>query len=367
MSDWRFYSVDALSRLVRDELPLSGVQITERLNAPGAFSASIPNHHPKATRANLDTENTLVAAVRDDALMFVYELLSVSRQPNSETVTLGGDGIFGLLRARHLRSRQGMTYATNDPAGGIRWDQVDQFRIVEDLVAHTQSLPGGDLGIQVGYHQLSGRLRDRTYELEASSIGTLIEQLAAVQDGFDFMIDASGTINDIHLTLRLDYPWRGRATNYRFDADQSGSANLRGWGLEESARDRVNRFVAVGSGEGVDQLIAAAEDPNLITLLPLREGRGAWTDVTQRPTLNAHARRELAANSRASRIPILLAEADTEPSIGAYIVGDQVGVAIRDGWTDIDGHFRVIARTIRLSDEGDEYVSLELAEIERFQ
>ncbi len=378
-ADWRFYSLDAVTRTVRDELPLGDVRINERLKGAGGLNATIPRRHPKATRANLDTETTLIGAVRDETLMFIFTLQNATSAPGDETIQLDGVGLWDLLRHRTLRSAAGMTHGTWRASElAVRFTSVDQFRIVEDLLDHTQTMAGGDLGIAVVYDVLSGVTRDRTYKANASSVGELIEELADVEDGFDWALEPGGTIDQITLTLRLSYPERGRTTGYRFDADggpttepdagggQTGSGNLLAWGLSESSVDQIVRFIAVGAGEGADQVVAVAEDPNLLGALPLREGRGAWTDITRRSTLTTHALRELALNSRASRIPLLLARPDAEPRLGSYILGDRVNVSIDDGWVQVDGTYRVIARTIQLGDDGAETVGLEVAEIERF-
>lgn len=366
-ADWRFYSLDAVTRTVRDELPLGGVEVTERLKTPGAFTASIPRRHPKATRVNLDTENTLIAAVRDETLIYLFELLDAQSDPGGDTIELAGEGLWGVLRARFIRSAAGMSHGAWRAAElAVRWTGVDQFRIVEDLIAHTQAMPGGDLGIVVSYPSLSGVERDRTYKANASSVGELVEDLADVQGGFDWMLDAGGTLDAITLTLALSYPERGRSTGYRFEGGDTGSANLVAWGLVESSRERVSRFVGVGAGEGKAQVIAPVEDPNLIGALILREGRGAWSDVKRSSTLTAHAQRALTVNRRAARLPVLVAHPDAEPRLGSYIVGDRVNVSIDDGWVNVDGTYRIIARTIELTDDGAETVALEVAEVERF-
>ncbi len=367
MALWEYYSIDALSRAVRAELPLSAVSITEHLKTPGSFQAEIPLRHAKATPALLDTENTLIACVRDQTLIYVFELLSAVAPPDGDTVKLDGTGMFGALRARHLRSTVGMTYGTADPVtAGVRWTGVDQFRIVADLIDHAQAVTGGDLGITVAWSALSGVTRDRTFPYHGRSIGQLIEDLSNVEGGFDFAVEPTGTVDNFDLTLRLSYPRRGRATGYRFDANSSGSPNLLAWGLAESSRERISRFTALGAGEGKDQLTATAEDPTLLGVLPLREASGSWVDVEIPATLTGHARRELGLNSRASKVPILISNPAAEPALGAWIIGDQVQVTIDDGWIQVDGTYRIVGATIRPGDDGDEEVALTVAELGRF-
>lgn len=405
MAEWRFYSVaiaGGAPLAVRDELPLGNVSIVDRLKGVGSLAASIPLRHPKATSTNLDDENTLIVAERDGVVVWAGPLLNTDLSVGAENISLQCEGVWNLIRRRVIRSNTGMTYGTS-AAGEVRFSAVDQFRIVEDLIAHMNTVRD-DLGLTVAYDSLSGQTRDRTYEADkAKSLGEAIEQLSDVQNGFDWAVEVGGTVDDLTFTLRLSYPRRGRDTGYRLDwyaplttttavaaealldgdgnpildgdglpitsgdesiiqrTSTSGSANVLAMGLSSSSRDRIARFTAVGPGEGTTQLVAHAEASEAVSVLPLIEGGGSWQDVSNTSTLTGHAERHATLHGRRILVPSFTLDPAAEPELGSWIVGDIFDCSIDDGAAQLpDGQYRSIARTINLSDDGAETVDVDL-------
>ena len=212
-------------------------------------------------------------------------------------------------------------------AGHVTFSQVDQFEIVEDLIAHLNEIRE-DIQIEVTYDALSGVLRDRSYEMDkGKSIGEAIEQLALVEDGFEWAFVPVGTVDDLTFRLILSYPQRGRSTGYRFDLfakparsellplqDGSGapitddydqpilvdyvvdqtrsSPNVIGGAVGVTSADRVSRFTAIGPGEGVSQLVSHRSNPNLLGKMRLVERSNSWVDVVHQATLDGHAVRQ---------------------------------------------------------------------------
>ncbi|MGY6501650.1 MAG: hypothetical protein ACXIVQ_12280 [Acidimicrobiales bacterium] len=366
MAAWRFYTLDAVTLTVRDELDLGNVTITDRLKGVGALSAGMPQHSPKATRANLDTENTVIAAERDGRVLFAGPLLEVGRNEGAGQLSLLAESPWHWVRRRKLRSVASMSHATfNAVERQIRWAGVDQFRIVADMITHLRNIPGGNIPISVHWDALSGQVRDRSYDSQtARMVGELIEDLANVQGGFDWILDPVGGVDALAWELWLYHPRRARETVYEWSLDPSGTRNVIDYALYESSRQRVQRFVAVGQGEGADQLVSVVEDASLLGVLPLVEGQGAWVDVSRANTLLSHAQRALSLDRRAARTPQLITDPAAEPRLSTYRLGDIVDVRIDDGWAQINSRFRIVGRTIRLEGEA-ETVAIELAPVER--
>lgn len=361
----RYYTADLLTGTIREELPLQQVTVTDRLKAPSTLQASIPFRHPKATRANLNTETTMLIATRDDVVQFAGPLLDIQLSENAELLSLQCEDMWNFVRRRRLRSRQGMTYATGANSTMIRFTGVDQFRIVEDLIDHMQSISGGDLGITVAYDALSGVARDRTYYVgDRKMIGEAVEELSNVQNGFDWALEVGGTVDNLTHTLRLHHPMRGRNTGFVLSWD--GGTTMLGMSVHESSRQRAQAFFAVGAGEGERQITSSVQDPNLLGVLPLVEASGSWIDVSVQATLNAHANRELQLNKRASILPSFTLNPDAEPRWGTYLVGDTVRVVVDDGWVQIDGFYRIVGRSLAVDEDGVETSKVELAELVRF-
>lgn len=378
MAVWRYYVKPIAgpgAGSIRAEVPLTSSSVTHRLNGPGSLTGRMSCRHPAATPANLDTENTLLVATRDNVVMFAGPLLGADLAVGDDNIELRCEGAWNLVRRRVLRSAAGMTYGAVSN-GEVTFDGVEQFDIVADLLAHMQSISGGDLGIDVAYAAPSGVARDRSYEADkGKKVGELVEQLAAVDNGFDWQLEAAGTVDDLELTLRLSYPLRGRDTGYRFDYSDAvdadglagGSSNVLGAGMTTASDELVTRFTGVGEGEGSTQLVAHVADPNQLGVLPLLEGANAWSDVSDPDTLEGHARGSLTVNGRASRLPLLRLNPNAHPRVGSYIVGDIVGATIRRGYfVNVDGKYRLLAFTIGADDTGEEAVDVELAELGRF-
>src|SRR5262249_6561565 len=126
---------------------------------------------------------------------------------------------FGMLLRRYL-----------NPAADLVYTQQDQDTIVADLrtrattgqapAAGTPSFaPGSFLPLDVvrvnadgsARAALSGQLRDRTYT-GGSVVGSLISDLSAVINGFDFDIQPAADVDGID-HLRVWYPSRGVSRN----------------------------------------------------------------------------------------------------------------------------------------------------------
>lgn len=377
MSSWRYYVqpiAGPQAGSIRSELNLSSHTIRRRLKATSTMSASISCRDPQATAQNLDTENTLLVAERDDVVRFAGPLRGADLAADGDTIALRAVGAWELIVKRFVRSSAGMTHGELVKSGTVRWSAVEQFAIVADLIDHMQSVAGGDLDVVVEYTAPSGVERDRTVEAgKGKSIGGLIEQLADVEQGFDWQLEPRGNAGSLELVLRLDHPRRGRETGYRFDFDDfddglaDGSSNVLGAGYADSSDELVTHYVGVGAGEGAAQLTATSADPSTIGRLPLLESSGQWADVSQAGTLKAHVDRERRVNAQSSRIPRLRVDPDAFPRLGYYILGDVVSSRVRRGYfVDTDGRYRILATSETREDTGAEYVDLELADLARY-
>src|SRR5690554_3764823 len=181
MADWTFYVVTAgglMRGSIRDAVPFANNWIVDRLNLSGAFNSSIPYRDAKATRENLDTENTVVLAQRDDVIVFVGPLLNVGLSQGANNLSIACDGYWNYVRRRFIRSTAGMTHATLS-GGRVRFKGVDQFDIVKDLIAHAEAISPFTWPVEVHFDELSGIPRNISFEAnKTKSIGAAIEELA---------------------------------------------------------------------------------------------------------------------------------------------------------------------------------------------
>lgn len=360
----RFFATHSLTGEILGEVPLDDVTVTDRLRAPSTLGATIAYRDPAARL--LSTELVDLVATRDALVIFAGPLLDIRLGEGTPTLQLQCEDVWNTVQRRLIRSRQGMTYATGAAAGTITFSGVDQFRIVADLIAHIQSISGGDLGIVVAWTALSGVTRDRTYlDVDAKFAGEAIEQLANVEGGFDWTLETSGTEDAIVRTLRLS-PLAGRDTSYLLDWTADGEGHfggdqILGVSLGESSRGRVQRVYGTGK-----DIVSSAEDPNLLGHMRLTESTRAWMDVSVQSTLNAHTARELALNKQPTKVVGFTLNPDVEPQWGELVLGDRVNVAVDDGWAQISGVQRVVSRSLNIPASGAATSTLELAPYGRF-
>lgn len=340
MPDYRFLVGDLLTGVLREEMPFSDVSYGEVLNAPGAFQATIGLRHPKATRTNLDPGRTAIYVERDGVLLWGGILWSAQADVAGATVALIGEGFWSYWRRRNLRVTK--TYAA-----------TDQLAIAQDLLNWAQAEPGGDIGVIVGT-ETSGVLRDRTYNIwERVNIGQAIEQLTAVQNGFDVSIDvAYDSSGNITKTFRPSYPRRGRDTSIVLEL----GSNMAGLSQKIDATTQANRIDILGAGDGPAMLIATATDMAAAPPYPLLEDVLTYKDISVPATLLGHG--VAAVTTRALPVETLptVARAGPDTGVGSFITGDEITVRGEDGYVVVDDRMRIISIGVNVAADGGENV-----------
>jgi hypothetical protein len=260
-------------------------------------------------------------------------------------VELTAEGWWSYVRRRAIRNTRVYT----------GWDQA---AIAQDLV---DVLPfyfstGGDIGLDTSGVVDTGVLRDRTYNgFERKSIGEAVEQLGAVEDGFDWHVATEWGPGGAPLVRFLvDYPAGGRWSSHILEL----GTNVATMDVEEDASAMANVVDALGSGEGSDRLLWTLSEGATRGDYPRLEVAPMWSDVTHINTLAGHADKELQLRRR----PLLSARATlhsgAEPGIGSLVVGDIVRV-LAGRWVDAD--FRIVGLAAQVDENGDEEVSLDLS------
>lgn len=357
MAKYRYLFADLLTDTIREEFPLQSVNYGDVLCAPGALTATLPLSlknsagYEKVTRANLDPARTAVYVERDGVLVWGGILWTVAANADNFTLSLGCEGFWSYFRRRLIRATK--TYAA-----------TDQLAIVQSLVNYAQSIGGGNIGVTVG-SETSGVLRDRTYNAyERVNLGQAIEDLAAVDGGFDFAVDVAydGSGNRTK-NLHLSYPNRGARTAHVLDL--SANVESLGWNLDGTAM--ANLIDALGAGETVNLLIGTAADTTEIGTYPLLEDTVSYPDVSVVATISAHAQAELTARRLpVETLPTLVAHGTTDLQIGGFRTGDELEVRTQNagGFLSIDSLYRIAAWNVAVDDNGKETISFTFAPTE---
>lgn len=240
----------------------------------------------------------------------------------------------------------------------LTYTGTDQLAIARALIAYTASRPGGDLGLEVDTGQLSGVLRDRTYSrYDQPYIGQLLDQLASVEDGFEWRIqtyaDSSGTR---HRALRLGYP---KLTAGSADLPLKMPGAIVGYSLPRDATVQANCWQSRGATSNSDQ--ASSSVPLMSALLetpddiadgwPLLDGSSDYSTVTDQATLDSHAAADLARVVRPVVIPSVAIRTDavTQPQLGSHVL-----LKIRDIWypNTLTARYRVVGLRCRPAERG---------------
>lgn len=355
MAEWRYIATELDGTLLA-ELPLTGVDFEENLNALGTFTASllIPDDDTIAPIVvdACDVLRRAIHAERDGVIIWSGIVLGRKYKTSTRTFDLRCVGWWWLFGRRYVTSNA--TYIA-----------IDQGEIAENLVTVVaqSAKPGGAIGV-VSPENEHGVNRDRSYiGNELKQIGEAVEQLAAVVNGFDWSLDTAYSAGAIVHTFRTHYPRKGRiagSTGHVFELGR----NIVELEVDEDGSTCANSIHGVGAGEGTDMVRLSVTDSSALAEgYPLIEDRMIRKDVKNVTTLDGHVRYELA--DRARPITTYTAEvlADADPPLGSYVTGDDARIRVQPNdnhrWpTGLDVFQRIIGIKVSVPDQGTETVKL---------
>ena len=370
MAEWRVLHTELVGGAILGELPVTAAQFGVALNAAGRFQCTLPLEADPArlrlpiyaggssdldadvdlvTMANLTPGTTAVWFDRDGVLLFGGIVWAVSADVDGNTLTVAGEGPHSYLRRRAIRST--LTYTA-----------TDQLDIVRALIDHAQGMTNGTIGITYATTD-SGVTRDRTYlAFERKNIGEAIEQLAAVEGGFDWRYDHNYVAGIPTWLAGFTYPATGRTTEMVFEVGTNCSIT----NYETDGSTITNLVDVFGAGTAAETLTATVHNTALQGPYPILEATETHSDVLVLATLELYGRRRLARGAGPTRRVQLNTFADTDPTLGSYICGDRVRVRADHGWLQMDETMRITEIGVSVQG-GAETVSLALAGAEVFE
>lgn len=342
------YLIGDLIGNIREELPLSAVSYEPELNGAGSMTATIPITHPKATRANLEPAASAIYIERAGQLIW-GGLLWVARADGA-AVRLDFGGFWSYVAHRHIRETK-------------EYADFEQAQLVLDLIDYMQSQPGGDIGLGVNFPD-TGVLRSKLYEAEErKNIAAAIEELAAMDQGFEFSVDVSydPTTGVARKVLEVGHPERGRELDATFEL----GVNMHGipsWSIDGT---RVANLIDVtGAPVGETLLIQSAQSADR-GAYPLLESVISLRDEDVEAQLLERALAELGAFEQAPEfITVRLDPNAAETQVGAWGLGDTVPVKADYGYIQIPGdRYKIVGAKIDPQDDGAEQVTAELVRV----
>ncbi|MBA3689524.1 MAG: hypothetical protein H0W81_11980 [Chloroflexi bacterium] len=216
---------------------------------------------------------------------------------------------------------------------------LEQTEMAWQLIADTQALPNGDLGITAGLLPDS-IARTKVWE-SPLSVKRAIAELAALEQGFDYEVDAL-------LAFNAYYPRRG---------DDRAVVLEVGRNIASISVEYVIGPNTV-TAEGADQVSVEAAAEDLQLRMRRREARVSVGDADEALLLGDRARGELAHAGLIAvpRLTLLQGAPDATPD--DFDLGDVVAVVARAGWLNLNGLYRITEIDVTISDPGAESVSV---------
>ena len=349
MTTYRYLFADLVSNQILAELPLRAVNFTQTLNAAGTLSASllITDSTEQTTNIINSTVPSRTAVYVDRNGVIVWGGVLWARDYNSATQSMN-------FTAREFESyfeRRRVNYTQ-------AFSGVDQLTIAQSLINTAQSQTGGNIGVAVGT-ETSGVTVSRVFHAyEQKTVLAAIQELSHSSTGFDFAIVAAyDANNNPSKKLKLGYPKLGTRYN---PASVSAPVfefpgNLVEYDYSEDGSLTANVFSAIGAGSNEGQNQQTIGDSTKLTAgWPLLEDSANYTDLVNSTLLLNIATGRLNALSTPPVTLKIVAPAYAEPQLGAYSIGDDIRVRIRDDRfpNQLDAIYRLVALNVTPNEDG---------------
>jgi len=262
-----------------------------RIITTGAFSTSftIPDSALGAQIAKIISSKTVVYAHAGDQIIGVYIIWSkkLSRNESGEvTCSIQGSTMESYFYRRLLDTD--LTYT------GIEQTEI-ALNLVAGAMTGTSTYPNAaGIGLEVT-RDISGVARDRSYlASDNDTYGDLLENLASVDDGFEYTVDAfiDGSVRTRN--LRIQYPSL-RSTSQVLTADEPG--DIVSWSVTDDGTQGYTRFRTRGKADtsdpslGSEPIVSAWHEADswLTAGYPLLDASADYTSVTDVTTLDEYA------------------------------------------------------------------------------
>lgn len=337
---------------VLGELPVQSFSFTESLNEPGSFSASMPLETALSGRVSgsegrleisaadfaADGRTTLVVE-RGGVPVWAGLLWGLDVDYAAGAVSLSGAGLMSYFGRRLI-------------AADVSFSSTEQTAIAWSLINTAQA--DGSVGLVDG-SSATGVTRDRSYlAADATTVLRALQNLAAVNNGFDFRVGLSWSGGLLVRTFETSYPQSGRSTAIVLDpAYNLSSVRVRMDG------SKVNTKAYVDGAPGTVR--QSVTNTALEAVIPRLEAVQSFASVAEEATLLAHAQRLSQRGSEVVKVVSATLGRGTDPQIGGFLVGDNVELRGALGWLDLAGQYRIGSYSVSVDEQGGESVGLTLA------
>ncbi|WP_089099466.1 hypothetical protein [Streptomyces hyaluromycini] len=367
---YRAIFCDLLTDRTIDILPLRDVTVDDYIGKAGSLSGTVPvpNAAMAARVRRIEEGRTSVYLQRGTDLWWGGIIWTSTLQSDDQGVlTLGIQAATFESYAGRRMIRPVKTDTDPDPdvPAKLAFSDKDQLEIARGLWTDMQTtLDGGDILVSVGA-ETSGVRRTVTYEDgDETSYLDALDSLAALEDGFEYHVTVytdpvSGSrvrrlvldhprIETGSTPLVLDRP--GTILSYSFPRDATrGGTTARARGASINT-DQATESRPLASDVAIaDRLIGTAEGHGGYPRIDLTSDHN---DISDKNTLNALARAELAAATGAVVIPEISVRLDD--LVPTALLGRTARIRITDEWftEGLDTSYRIIGVKVSPAQRG---------------
>jgi hypothetical protein len=259
----------------------------------------------------------------------------------SETLTMQASGLLGY-----------MNYWPLDQ--DLVFSNTDQYTIAKALVDSWQNSPYGNFGIVTANIGASGVIRDATYKKnESNIIGQRLIELGRRENGFDISVDP------VTRELQFWFPLQGVDRSDGEDAVVFDAMSITSNDVAASVAPGDVASDALGSTTGTtDPLYAVVFNPDIRAQFGRVGVSSTFDGVTEAGTLNDNLLGLLNARNDTLLVPGPKLRVVTDTALSKYGIGDTVVYRLHER-LGIEGKFRIRKRSVSVSKNGAEEVSLE--------
>ena len=318
--------------------PWTHLNYEARINAPGPLEATIPVFDGGLVDVMLPGR-VMIGVLRGQ--IPVWSGILWKRSWDAEgLMMIHCDEIMSYWDRRRIR--QTMIFA-----------QIEQASILSTLIDLPQRDAYGALGVTTIGNTITGIRRDRTYyAADRRSYGEMIRNLCGVINGPDIKsspVYANGIWSD---RFEVGYPRLGRplATSH-LTFIVGINCEIDTWEEDAAASTTFIDCVSTNPADATNPLVSSYEAQFMYGAGWVRlEDALSFTDISVQSTLDEKARAEQAARSGIIlSIKIKCPDADDDPILGSYGVGDDCRLIVPPGPAFVDGYdiqLRIAAITV---------------------
>lgn len=354
------------------ELNLTGVEWQRLRNGAGAFRGAVKLPPPVSAEARVlcqlyrlatDAGTTCIYVIRDNTPVGAYGIWEQGYSSENQTISVSGAELPSYFRRRIVEDFSG------DLDVRVSYEGVPMYDAVADMIGRVNDI-GLALDVTTGGPPLPVTIpaTNDTAEVagtgwrgtDAKVVGEAIDELAAMDDGFDYRCDLRREAGDYQRVFVLRpslAEGTGTVAKYgsslaRFDVRRRGDV-------------RTNDAIAIGGSNGEKRPYGRVTEsdwaPRLTTVTQ-------QNDEADPDRLDAAAQAAIDASRTGEVVTFEVIEDGVDAAIGAILPGDNARIVIpthRDPWycNGLDQTVPTLGFTVRVPDSGGrETIGLQIDE-----